>query len=192
MTAPPLRLGILSLADVMSVMAKFSSMRTLLILLFIAMSYTRLSGDMWHFPAGVEPALPLREALDVSEKLVGLLPFKDFFPTQVQLMGGEDEGSGAWTIVYLGKAGAHLSVVVYFPEDKCIIIRTSILENSEKLIGAYKRDGSEIPEIMKKHRALADQDPFKRKGKGTNKEANGSEKAKESEGREKKGSRKGM
>ena len=102
----------------------------------------------------------MQEAVRISDRLIKALPFDGTFPQEVHLLGRKEKGEGAWTIIYYGKNDLRLSVVIYFPDDRCRIDVYS--EGSERLHGVYNRDGTPNPELLKKYRSFI-KDPFKEK-----------------------------
>lgn len=121
-------------------------MKLVAILLCALMPISSAFGSLYIYPEGKRPAVSLRQACGIAETILAKLGIeKDYYVLDVVIAGDKGQtGAGAWNLGYRNAQGATIKVVVYFPEDLCILMmHPKVGEHSEK---GYTRDG----EISKK------------------------------------------
>ena len=102
--------------------------------------------NMYEFPKGEVPSMSMEVAIQVCKVIIKTTEIGEFNPAEALLAGAKDPKGGAWNFVRYGKKGELYRFLIYFPEDKCMIVDES---KSDELIALVKRDGTPIklPEI---------------------------------------------
>jgi hypothetical protein len=101
---------------------------------------------MHEFSKGEVPSMSMEAAIQVCKVIIKITQIGEFNPVEALLAGAEDPKGGTWNFVQHGKKGEVFRFLIYFPQDKCIVIDES--KNNE-LIASVKRDGTPIklPEL---------------------------------------------
>lgn len=122
---------------------------------------TDCRSDTYEFPKGEVPSVSMEHAIRICKSMVKLTPIGEFNPSEAILVGNKDSNGGAWNLVQHGKNGEVYRFVIYFPEDKCVVIDES---KGNKPIALAKRDGTRMEVPKEEMPAEKDaQDPFSEK-----------------------------
>ena len=118
--------------------SKLSSIKTVIILCISVLSFGRGNCTTFVFPKGESPSLSLAEASLICEVVAKKSKIKVFNPTEARLQGSELPKGGAWSFLQYGRNGEVYRLVVYFPDDLCLILDES---HGQAVVSAHHRNG---------------------------------------------------
>lgn len=119
---------------------------------------SKVNSETRMFLPGEKPSISLAQAIEIIEDIIKKTTIKNFNPLSAGLLADEKAKSGVWNFVQHDEGGLVYRFVVYFPDDLCLILDE---KNGQKIIGAFKRDGSPVKiEDNKKVEFEDGRDPF--------------------------------